>query len=81
MSSEQDSERAEAFGGKLEEFAATLGPAEQRWLLSICSAACSMLDPDVVGGYGVGPFGPNSPAPNGISIQQLATLFAGNSER
>ncbi len=80
MASEPDQERVEAFGRKLEAFSTTLSPAEQTWLLSICAAACSMLDPEVVAGYGVGPFGPKSPPPSGISVRQLANLFAANAE-
>lgn len=78
MASEPDQARIEAFARKLAAFSATLGPAEQTWLLSICAAACSTLDPDMVAGYGVGPFGPDSPPPSGISVQQLANLFATN---
>jgi hypothetical protein len=78
VASEQNQARVEAFGSKLEAFAETLSPAEQTWLLSICAAACSMLDPDAVAGYRVGPFGPNSPPPSGISVRQLANLFAAN---
>ena len=80
MASEQDEVRVEAFASKLAAFSATLSPSEQTWLLSICAAACSMLDPEAVAGYGVGPFGPNSPPPSGISVQQLATIFAANND-
>lgn len=76
MVSERDRARAEAFGRKLQAFASELTPAEQTWLLSICAAACAMLDPDTVAGYGMGPFGPHRPVAAGISVQQLANLFA-----
>lgn len=78
MTSDRDRARVDGFAGKLEAFAAALSPVEQTWLLSICAAACSTLDPDAVAGYGVGPFGPHSPPPSGISVQQLATIFAAN---
>ncbi len=76
MASEQDLARAEAFGDKLEAFSETLSPQEQTWLLSICAAACSTLDPDAVEGYSINAIDPGAENSTTLSAGRWGTIFA-----